>query len=157
MKILSLDQSSKLSGWAYFVDGKYVDSGVIDKHKIDNTDERIGVMGLAICSKIKELMPDCVIAEDIQNQSNVKAVISLARLQGCLVLYCASKGIELKFFHPTQWRKALDYRQGSKVKRAELKQQSADYVKEHFGFDNFSEDRNEAICIGVAAHKILND
>ena len=58
---------------------------------------------------------------------------------------------------PMQWRKALGYRQGGKVKRAELKQQSADYVKEHFGFDNFSEDRNEAICIGVAAHKILND
>lgn len=156
MKVLSLDQSSKLSGYAYFVDGKYIESGVIDKHKIDDTAQRIAEMGLALCSKIKELHPDLVIAEDIQNQSNVKSVISLARLQGCLVLYCASKGIKLEFLHPTQWRKALEYKQGSKIKRAELKQQSADYVKEHFGFDNFSEDRNEAICIGVAAHKIFD-
>ena len=155
MKLLSLDQSSTKSGYAYFVDGKYIESGVIDKHTIDDTAKRIREMGLALCSKIKELQVDTVIAEDIQNQSNVKAVISLARLQGCLVLYCASKGIKLEFLHPTQWRKALGYRQGNKVKRAELKQQSADYVKEHFGFDDFSEDRNEAICIGIAAHKIF--
>lgn len=156
MKILSWDQSSRSSGWSYFVDGEYVDSGVIDKHKTDDIDKRIVEMSLAICSKIKELHPDVCVMEDIQNQNNVKAVISLARLQGCIILYCASKGIRLEILHPTQWRKALDYRQGSKVKRAELKQQSADYVKEHFGFDNFSEDRNEAICIGVAAHKIFS-
>ena len=155
MKMLVWDQSTKVSGWSYFVDGEYIESGVIDKHKNTDTDKRIVEMSLAICSKIKELQPDLCVMEDIQNQNNVKAVISLARLQGCIILYCASKGIKLEVLHPTQWRKALEYQQGSKVKRAELKQQSADYVKKHFGFDNFSEDRNEAICIGVAAHKIF--
>ena len=31
-----------------------------------------------------------------------------------------------------------------------------DYIKENFGFDNFSEDRCESICINVAAHKIFD-
>lgn len=156
MKILSFDQSTNLTGWSLFNDGQYVDSGVIDKHKIKDADKRIAEMGLEICKKIKEYMPDVVVAEDIQKQSNTKTVIYLARLQGCIVLYCASKGIELKILHPSEWRKVLSYEQGPKVKREVLKEQSINYVKEHLGFDNFTEDQCEACCIGMAANLLYN-
>lgn len=156
MKILALDQSTRITGHSLFDDGKYVESGVIDKHKIRDADKRIAEMGLEICRKIKEHKPDIVVIEDIQKQSNTKTVIYLARLQGCIILYCASKGIDIKILHPSEWRKVLSYNQGPKVPRAELKEQSINYVKEHLGFDNFSEDRCEAICIGVAANKLYN-
>ena len=156
MKILALDQSTRITGHSLFDDGKYVESGVIDKHKIGDADKRIAEMGLEICRKIKEHKPDIVVIEDIQKQSNTKTVIYLARLQGCIILYCASKGIDIKILHPSEWRKVLSYNQGPKVPRAELKEQSINYVKEHLGFDNFSEDRCEAICIGVAANKLYN-
>ena len=156
MKILSYDQSTNLTGWSLFDDNQYIDSGVIDKHKTKDTEKRIAEMGLDICKKIKEYKPDVVVMEDIQKQSNTKTVIYLARLQGCIILYCASKGIDLKILHPSEWRKVLSYNQVPKVPRAELKQQSIDYVKKHLGFDNFSEDRCEAICIGVAANKLYN-
>ena len=49
----------------------------------------------------------------------------------------------------------MNYSQGAKVKRQELKQQSIDYVKNNFGLD-LSEDECEAICINEAAHKIYH-
>lgn len=156
MTILSFDQSSTCSGWCYSVDGEIVSHGFIDKHKNKDIDSRIGEMGLALCAKIKELNPSLVVIEDIQNQSSVKTVIHLARLQGCVVLYCASKKIPLKILHPTEWRRVLNYRQGPKVKREELKQQSRDYVENHLGLDIESEDENEACCINIAAQRLYN-
>lgn len=155
MKILSFDQSTTCSGWAYYIDGQYIDSGAISKDGKD-TDRRVTEMGLAICRKIKEFQPSLVVLEDIQNQSSVKTVIHLARLQGCIMLYCASKKIEFKILHPTEWRSVLSYKQGPRVKRNELKQQSRDYVKDILGLSVESEDQNEAICIGVAANKLYN-
>ena len=49
----------------------------------------------------------------------------------------------------------LSYNQGPKIKRAELKQQSIDYVKNNLGLA-VSEDEAEAIAEGIAAHKIYN-
>lgn len=155
MKILSLDQSTTCSGWCYYVDGQYVDSGAITKDGKD-TDKRVTEMGLALCRKIKEFQPSLVVLEDIQNQSSVKTVIHLARLQGCIMLYCASKKIDFKILHPTEWRKQLQFKQGPKIKREQLKQQSRDYVKDVLGLSVESEDQNEAICIGVAANKLYN-
>jgi Holliday junction resolvasome RuvABC endonuclease subunit len=157
MKILAFDQSTNLTGWSLFDNGQYVDSGVIDKHKVKDSDQRIAEMGLAMCRLIKEYRPDTVTIEATQKQSNIKTVIYLAQLQGCIILYCASKGIKLNILHPTEWRSVLSYKQGPKVRREELKQQSIDYVKEHLGFDNFTEDQCEACCIGMATQKILDN
>lgn len=154
MKILSFDQSTNLTGYCLSEDGQYIASGVIDKHKNKDTDARIQAMGLAICSKIKEYQPSCVIIEDIQNQSSVKTVIHLARLQGCVILYCASKNIPIKIYHPSEWRKALQFVQGAKVKRDDLKKQSIEYIK-NLGLDIESEDECEAICINLAAQKMI--
>lgn len=154
MNVISFDQSTTCSGWSLFVDGKYVKSGFVDKHKMKDADKRIAEMGLALCRIIKEYKPDVVTIENIQNQSNVKAVIYLARLQGCIILYCASKGIKLNILSPTQWRSSLSYNQGPKVKREELKQQSRDFVKNNFGLDIESEDEIEAIAINEATHRI---
>jgi Holliday junction resolvasome RuvABC endonuclease subunit len=157
MRILAFDQSSKLSGWCVSEDGVYIDSGVIDKHKITNSDKRIAEMGLEIYKKIAEVKPDLVIVENIQNQSNTATVILLARLQGMILGYCAAHKIRAEILGPSQWRSVLQYRQGPKVKREELKQQSIDFVKEKFGFENFSEDRCEAIAINVAAQELFDD
>ena len=72
-----------------------------------------------------------------------------------IIGYAEAHGIQTYILLPSQWRKALSYRQGPKVKREELKQQSLDYVKKHFRLD-VCEDQAEAICINDAAHKIYN-
>ena len=67
--------------------------------------------------------------------------------------YAEAHNIHVHILLPSQWRKALGYSQGAKVKRQELKQQSIDYVKNNLRL-TLSEDECEAIAEGIAAHKI---
>lgn len=150
MRLLAWDQSSKKSGFSVVEDGKYVKSGIIDKSKIADIDTRIGEMGIAICQQIKELNPDLVVIEDIQNQSSISTVVSLARLQGFILGWCYVKHIKTEIIRPSEWRKVLNFKQGAGVKRQELKQQGLDYVKEKHSVE-LSEDEAEAVAISDAA------
>lgn len=156
MKILSFDQSTRCSGYAYFEDGKYIESGVVDmsKSKLE-TDKRSFEMAKELWKIIKKYKPDELVLENVQQQSNPATMIVLARLAGMIVGYAEAHNVHVHILLPSQWRKALGYSQGAKVKRQELKQQSIDYVKENFGLD-LPEDQCEAIAEGVAAHKIFN-
>ena len=156
MRIIAFDQASIIAGWSLFDENGYVDSGVIKKDKNIPIDQRVPQMAEAICAKIKEFKADVVCIEGIQTQSNQRTVIDLARLQGGIMMYCEVKHIPIHILAPSAWRKVLDFHQGTKVKREELKEQSINYVREHLGFDNFSIDRCEAICIGIAANKLYN-
>lgn len=154
MKIISFDQASVVTGYALFDNGQYVDSGVIKKSKDIPIADRVPAMALAICAKIKEVKPDVVVIEDIQNQNSVKTVVDLARLQGGIIMYCANKHIPIHIYHPSTWRKALSFVQGSATKRDALKEQAAEYVKE-LGFNLESIDESEAVCINLAAQKMI--
>ena len=156
MKVISFDQSTRVSGWSLFEGGEYVCSGVVDMSKSQlETDKRSFEMARRLWEILNEYKPDHLIIEDTQQQNNVKTVITLSRLQGMIIGYAEAHGIKVHILLPSEWRKAMNYVQGPKVKRAELKKQSADYVKNHFGF-NLTEDENEAICEGIAAHKIFD-
>lgn len=154
MRILSFDQSTRITGWCWFDKNKYVDSGVIDLHKITDTSERSKAMGLEICKLIESFMPDLVVIEEVQQQSNVDTVKKLARIQGMAIGFATSHKIDVKILEPSKWRSKLGYKQGRGVERKELKKQSIDFVKKKFGFE-YSEDRCEAICINVAMQRIL--
>lgn len=154
MRIVSLDQSTRCSGYAVFEDGQYVESGIIDMSKSKlGTDERSFEMAKAIWGLIDKYKPSHLVIEDTQQQSNVKTVITLARLQGAIWGYAEAHGVKVHILLPSKWRAMLQYSQGPKVKRQELKQQSIDYVKKNLGLD-LSEDECEAIAEGIAAHKI---
>lgn len=153
MKILSMDQSTRITGFSVFNDGKYVKSGVIDLHKIKDTDERSKQMAVEICKLIRETKPDVTIIEEVQQQSNVSTVIKLARIQGVVIGFCAAHNIDLHILTPTRWRSVLSYKQGPKIKREQLKQQSLDFVKQNFQLE-LIEDEAEAVCINEAAHRI---
>lgn len=156
MKILSFDQSTRLSGWAYFEDGKYVVSGVVDmsKSKLE-TEQRSFEMAKELWKIIKKYKPDRLVLENVQQQSSPSTVIILARLAGMIIGYAEAHNVHVHILLPSQWRKALNYSQGAKVKRQELKQQSIDHVQKVYGLD-LSEDECEACCINEAAHKIFN-
>ena len=153
MKVISFDQSTRVTGFAIFVDGKYFRSGIIDLSKIKNTEERTREMGIAICKEISLNAPDVIIIEEVAMQSNADTLKKLARIQGVAIGFAAAHNIPLHILEPSRWRSVLRFKQGSKVKREELKKQSADYVKDKYGLQ-LREDETEAICIGEAAQKI---
>ena len=154
-KVMSVDQSTRCSGYCLVEDNEYVCSGVIDmsKSKLE-TSERSFEMAKAIWKLIKKYKPGYLILEDVQNQSSTKTVIILARLQGLILGYAEAHGVQTHILAPSVWRRELNYSQGPKVKRAELKQQSADYVEKKYGFVK-SEDENEAIALNDAARQKL--
>lgn len=150
MRLLAFDQSSKKSGFCLIDDGKYVKSGIIDKSQIADIDTRIGEMGIAICQQIKSFNPDLVVIEDVQNQSSISTVVSLARLQGFILGWCYVKHIKTEIVRPSEWRKVLHFKQGAGVKRHELKSQGIDYVKSKYNMD-LPEDEAESCCIADAS------
>ena len=157
MKVMSFDQSTRVSGWSLFQDGDYLCSGIVDMNTSKlNTSERSFEMAKELWKILKKYKPDHLVIEDTQQQNNVKTVITLARLQGMIIGYAEAHKIKVHILLPSQWRAALSYTQGPKVKRAELKKQSAEYVKNKYGFD-LPEDENEAICEGLAAYKIIDE
>lgn len=151
MKVVSFDQSTRVSGYAVFEDGQYVHSGIVDmsKSKLD-TEERSFEMAKALWKIIKEYKPEHLILEDVQQQAGPKTVIILARLSGMIIGYAEAHKVKTHILLPAHWRKILGYSQGSKVKRAELKQQSIDYVREKYNI-YASEDECEAIALNDAA------
>jgi Holliday junction resolvasome RuvABC endonuclease subunit len=139
-----------------FDNGEYICSGIVDLNKSKlPTYERSFEMAKRLWKVLEEYKPDHLVIEDTQQQNNVKTVIILARLQGMLIGYAEAHGIKVHILLPSQWRAALGYTQGPKVKREALKQQSIDYVKNNFELD-LPEDQAEATCIAEAAHKIYN-
>ena len=154
MRVISLDQSTRVSGWSLFEDGEYVCSGVIDMSKSElETDKRSFEMARRLWTILDSYKPEHLVLENVQQQSNPGTMIILARLAGMIIGYAEAHNINVHILLPSQWRKALGYSQGAKVKRQELKKQSIDYVKNNLGFQ-LSEDECEAICEGIAAHKI---
>lgn len=153
MKILSFDQSTKVSAYSVWVDGQYIESGCIDLHKNTNTPERVRVMGVKLCEIIAKYEPDKVVIEEVAQQSNPQTLKLLARIQGIIIGFCAARNIDTYIIEPTKWRSQLGFKLGPKVKREELKEQAIKYVKKIYGLE-LDEDECEAICIGNAAHKI---
>ena len=154
MVILAFDQSTRITGWSVFEDGQYSKSGVIDLHKITDTDERSKQMGIEICKVIQDANPDEVVIEEVALQSNADTLKKLARIQGMAIGFAAAHNIPTHILEPSKWRRALSYQQGPKVTRAALKEQSLNFVKNVLGLTIKSEDENEACAINAAAHKI---
>lgn len=155
MRILSCDQSTKITGWSIFEDGLYVKSGVIDLHlSKETTEKRSAKMAVEMCHLIEDNKPDVVVIEEVAMQSNAQTLKLLARIQGVAIGFCAAHDIPLHILEPTKWRSSLGFKQGAKVKREELKQQSRDFVKSCFGLDIKSEDETESVAINEAAHRI---
>lgn len=151
-KVLCFDQSSKISAYSFWIDGEYKEVGVIDLSKIKDTEERVRTMGIELGNVIKQYCPNEVVIEEVAQQSNPKTLKILARIQGEIIGYCAANDINTYIITPSQWRSLLEFKIGAGVKRAELKKQAIAYIKENYGLE-LDDDRAEAICIGVAAHK----
>lgn len=154
MRVLAFDQSTRVTGWSVFDDAHYVSSGVINLQKIEDTAERSKQMGLEICKVIENSKPDEIIIEEVAMQSNADTLKKLARIQGMAIGFATAHDIPSHILEPTKWRSALHFKQGPKVARKELKQQSRDFVKNVLGLNIKSEDEVEATAINEAAHRI---
>lgn len=142
MKILSLDLSTKSSGYAIFEDEKLIDSGVIR-----NSDKDLLVRGNYMAEFVRLLCEkygkfDLVGIEDLKIIHNQSVLVMLAQVQGMVLREL--KDQEVKFVFPTVWRKEFKLN----GKRADAKAKAIELCTE-LGYTVECDDDAEAILLGI--------
>lgn len=159
MKILSLDLSTKSSGWAIFEDNQLIDYGCITASSSDLI-ARIKIMTKVI-DDILQKYTDIkkIIAEEVRPQGgygvgNLQTHRALMWLQAgiAFMLHDNHKNLSLDFIYPSSWRATCGIKNGRGVKRESQKQQDIQFVKETFNID-VNDDIADAIGIGYAQVK----
>ena len=165
MKLLALDQASKVSGFSVFEDGKLIASGTFTA-----ADDDIGVRLVNIRNKVIELIEkysiDEVAFEDIQMQSqvnnvqthkvlaetygqsqvnNVQTYKVLAEVYGVIEELLSEKKIKYYIVHSQTWKSTLHI---TGKNRPEQKRNAQKFVAETYGL-KVTQDESDAICIGT--------
>ena len=146
--ILSLDLSTKSSGWAV-VDGETVaDYGLITSASTDLI-KRIHIMIDGINEVLKKYPEG---GYGVGNQKTHKALMYLQAALEFLIHDEYNKKVEIEYIFPSSWRAACGIKNGRGIKRTTLKEADIAFVKEKFGLD-VNDDIADAICIGYAHGK----
>ena len=153
MKILSLDLSTKSSGWAIFDNGLLIESGCITSSSTDLL-KRISAITDELKTIVEKHKQDKVIAEEVRPETgmhNLKTHRALMWLQGvvALMLYNYNKKLEMELIYPSSWRASIGIKTGRGIKRTTLKEKDIQFVKENYNLD-VNDDEADAICIGYA-------
>lgn len=151
IRILSLDQSTKITGYAIFENENLIQSGII---KVKDTNEiaRLSEMKKKIIDLINSYKPNLIVIEDIQLQSEfgVTTYKALAHLQGIILEYCFSNHINYKIISSAIWRAHCKIRGKN---RQDKKKEMQQLIKNKYNI-NVSDDEADAIGIGLATIEI---
>lgn len=156
-KLISLDTSSTKSGWAYFENAKYKESGVIDLSKYKGgSEDRLKEMCLNLLTILEKYKPDMIVIEKLNVSRNMNAVRVLSKVIGAVYTYYIQND-SCSYFEvqPTQWRSRLGMQDGRK-KREELKKMSVEYVRDNLDIE-VSDDEADAICAGFGYIKLISE
>lgn len=153
MNIISLDMSTKSTGYAIYKHNKLVQYNYITATSSDLFN-RIKVMLNAI-NKLLEQNPDLeyVVMQQVRQEGfiNVKTYKALMYLQGCvqMIIHQKFKHLQTDFLYPSEWRKVCQIKQGRGVQRKQQKQNDIQWVKSLFNIQ-VNDDVADAIGIGYA-------
>ncbi len=147
MKILSLDLSTKSSGWCIGENGSLEAHGCITASSRDVI-KRIIKMRDQLSKLIKNHKIDKIIMEEVRPEYNSHTNKVLMWLQATIVIaaYEINPKIEYQFIGASTWRAALKIKQGRGIKRELLKPQDIQYVQNKYHLF-VNDDEADAICI----------
>lgn len=162
MRLLALDQATRTTGYAIFIDGKLE---LHDKFTVD--DECIGERLHKIREKIATLVMDYDIDyvgfEDIQLQekvngeesvNNVQTFKKLAEVFGVIYEFCIAAGVDYEIVSSNTWKSTCSIKGRQ---RDEQKRNAQEFVQKTYSV-KCSQDEADAICIGTHicyANKII--
>lgn len=144
--ILALDQSSRISGYAVFIDNQLVASGTFTVTD-DYIPDRLVKIRNKVIALIEQYNINKVLLEDIQMQTQVNNVAThkiLAEVLGVLEELCAERKIPHELIHSSSWKSGLNIKGRD---RAAQKRNAQTYVEETYKL-KVSQDESDAICIG---------
>ena len=152
MRVLALDQASRVSGWAIFDEENLEQYGKIDVSKYYELGERLHQIRKRVKKIIEDEQIDLIILEDIyldgERINNVQTFKALAEVFGVLYELCIDLEKPVEAVLAKTWRSTLDIKGKT---RPEQKQNAQNWVVSTYKV-KVSEDVADAICIG--AHKV---
>ena len=158
MNILSLDLSTKSSGWAYFEDGELKDHGCITSASTDLI-KRIYIMRDGIAEILDKYAVTKIVVEEVRPEGgygvgNTKTHRALMWLQAAIafLIHDNYSSTEIEYIYPSSWRAALGIKNGRGIKRISLKEQDIQYVQDKYNI-TVNDDEADAICIGLSQYK----
>lgn len=151
MNLLALDQASRVSGYAIFIEGKLTKYG-----KFSFDDEDFGIRLMKIRNKVQEIIKEYsinqVIFEDIQLQNsignNVDTFKKLAEVRGVVHELLTEIQIPYLSVLSTVWKSKLKLLHGQGQKRESQKKAAQDWVIKNYNIKP-TQDEADAICLGV--------
>lgn len=151
-KILSFDQSTKITGYSIFNNNELDTYGLLESNKDEsNPIERMKEMNDKIIALINDVNPDYIVFEQVQFQNNYGTFQQLSQLQGIIMAYLFKIDIGFNLIEPTAWKSCCGIKGR---KRVEQKANTQKFVKDKYNID-VSEDEADAIGIGYWAIKSL--
>lgn len=144
--ILALDQSSRITGYAIFIDNQLIASGTFTVSD-DYIPDRLVKIRNKVISLIEQYSINKVLLEDIQLQTQVNNVSThkiLAEVLGVLEELCAERKIPHELIHSSSWKSGLNIKGRD---RAAQKRNAQAYVEDVYKL-KVSQDESDAICIG---------
>ena len=151
MKILSLDLSTKSSGWAVFEEDKLIDYGCITSASTDLI-KRIHIMVDGIQEVIKKHDIKNIYVEEVRPETgngNLQTHRALMYLQAGLefLVHDNFSKVKIEYIYPSSWRAGCGIKNGRGVKRIALKELDIQFVKDNYNIE-VNDDIADAICIG---------
>ena len=152
LKILALDQSTKITGWSLWEGTKLLKYGVLssDVHE-DNPIERMNKMYALVDGLVADIKPRFIVIEQVQFQNNYRVYSQLSQLQGVLFAVTFRRNLPFTLIEPTAWKAFFGVELRGK-KRPEQKADTIRLVRERYGVE-VSEDEADAIGIGYWASR----
>lgn len=138
---LSFDQSTSITGYSIFINGKLYNYGIIKANGDVNI--RILQMVEVLNMLIEIYKPDKIVLEDVQAQMNARTLITLSKLLGILEYVIIQQKIDYEIVMPKVWKKTCGIKGR---KRAEQKQNTKKFIEDKFGII-VTEDIADAISI----------
>ena len=155
MRVLALDQSSRVSGWAFFENNELQEYGKFEISPTYKIGERLYRIKCIVKDMIEKFEIDKVILEDIymdgQKINNVQTFKTLAEVFGVLYELCIELDIQVEAVLAGTWKSTLSIKGKT---RAEQKRAAQAWVVENYGI-KATQDEADAICIGT--HYIKNN
>lgn len=148
MNILSLDLSTKSSGYAVSIDKELKDYGCIQSTSTDSV-KRIVIMRDGVAEIIKKYDVKEIVIEEVRtdyNNSHTFRMLNWVQAAIVLAAYDIDPKIKISYLQASSWRSKIGIKTGRGIKRDVLKQKDIEYVQNKYGI-TANDDICDAICL----------
>lgn len=167
MNILSLDCSTKSTGYAFFNDFNLIDYGVITaNHKSPYERIKVIVKSLKNIIELKQnsnFQIDKIVIEEVrpdteqtEKSRHTNKILTYLQAAIAFMLNDDFPQISLDYLYPSEWRKAVGIKTGRGIKRQELKQEDIKEANSLFHLETSNDDIADACLIGYGYQRIKN-